>query len=61
MEFARPEYWSGEAFPSLGDPPNPGIESRSPALLADSSPAELPGKPIPYGGMQMKAMLNNTG
>ena len=26
-------------------PPNPGIEPRSPALWADSLPAELPGKP----------------
>ena len=30
---------------SPGDPPNPGIEPGSPALQADSSPAELPGKP----------------
>ena len=32
------------AFPSLGDLPNPGIEPRSPALQADSLPAEPPGK-----------------
>ena len=32
-------------FPSLGDLPNPGIEPRSPALQADSLPAEPPGKP----------------
>ena len=33
------------AFPSPGDLPNPGIEPRSPALQADSSPAEPQGKP----------------
>ena len=33
-------------FPSLEDLPNPGIKSGSPALQADSLPAELPGKPM---------------
>ena len=32
-------------FPSPGGLPNPGIEPRSPALQADSLPAESPGKP----------------
>ena len=32
-------------FPSAEDFPNPGIEPRSPALWADSLPAEPPGKP----------------
>ena len=47
MEFSRPEYWSGQPFPSPGDLPSPGMEPRSPALQtdADSSPAEPPGKP----------------
>ena len=45
MEFSRPEYWSGLPFPSPGDLPKPGIEPRSPALQADSLPAEPPGKP----------------
>ena len=44
--FSRQEYWSGLLFPSPGDLPNPGIESRSPALQADSLPSELPGKSI---------------
>ena len=44
MEFSRPEYWSGLPFPSPGDSPNPGIEPRSPALQADSLPAEAQGK-----------------
>ena len=42
--FSRQEYWSGLPFPSPGDLPDPGIESRSPALQADSLPTELPGK-----------------
>ena len=29
-ELSRPEYWSGQPFPSPGDLPNPGIE---PVLL----------------------------
>ena len=33
------------AFPSPGELPNPGIEPRSPALQADSSPGEPQGKP----------------
>ena len=45
MGFSRQEYWSGFPFPSLGDLPDPGIEPGSPALQADSSPAELQGKP----------------
>ena len=34
------------AFPFSRDLPNPGIEPRSPALQADSLPAEPPGKPF---------------
>ena len=45
MEFFSPEYWSEWPFPSPGDLPNPGIESRSLALQADSLPAEPQGKP----------------
>ena len=45
MGFSRPEHWSGWPFPSPGDLPNPGIEPRSPALQADSLPAEPQGKP----------------
>ena len=33
------------AFPSPGDLPNPGIETGSPTLQADSLPAEPQGKP----------------
>ena len=47
MEFSRPEYWSGEPFPSPGDLdlPNPGIKPRSSSLRVDSLPAESQGKP----------------
>ena len=36
MKFSRQEYWCGLPFPSPGDLPDPGIESRSPALQADA-------------------------
>ena len=52
MEFSRPEYWSGQPFPSPGDLPNPGIEPASaakslqlyPTLCSsvDGSPQGLP-------------------
>ena len=42
MGFSRQEYWHGLPFPSLGDLPNPGIESGSPTLQADSLPSEPP-------------------
>ena len=38
MGSSRQKYWSGLPFPSLGDLPDPGIEPRSSALQADSSP-----------------------
>ena len=46
MESSRPEYWSGQPFPSPGDLPNPGLEPRFPASQVDSLPAEPQGKPI---------------
>ena len=39
------EYWSGWPIPSLVDLPGPGIKLGSPALQADSLPAELQEKP----------------
>ena len=48
MEFSRSEYWSGYPLPSPGDLPNSGIEPRSPALQADSLPAESQEKLIQY-------------
>ena len=40
MGFSRQDYWSGWPFPYPGDLPNPGIETRSPALQADALPSE---------------------
>ena len=45
MGFSRQEYWGGLPCLSPGDLPNPGIESRSPTLQADSLLFELPRKP----------------
>ena len=45
MGFSGPEYWSRLPCPLPGDLPNPGIETRSPTLQADSLPSESPGKP----------------
>ena len=44
MEFSRQEYWSGLPCPPPGDLPDPGIESRSPGLQADSLSSEPPGQ-----------------
>jgi len=49
MGFSRQEYWSGLSFPSLGDLPDPGIETGSPALQADALPSEPPRKPNAVG------------
>ena len=45
LGFSRQEHWSGLPFLSLGDLPNPRIESRSPALQAESLPSNPPRKP----------------
>ena len=45
MEFSKQEFWSGLPFPSPGDLPDTGTESRSPVLQADSLPTESPGNP----------------
>ena len=44
MGFSIQEYWSGLPFPPLGDLADPGIETGSPALQADSLPSEPLGK-----------------
>ena len=46
MGFSRQEYWSGLPFLSPGYPSDPGIESGSSALQADSSSSEPPAKPF---------------
>ena len=53
--FFRQEYWSGLPFPPPGDLSNPGIKSTSPvspALQADSLPAE------PWGKFPLVLKLN---
>ena len=42
MGSSRQEYWNGLPLLSLEDLPDPGIESSSPTLQADSLPSELP-------------------
>ena len=42
MEFSRQENWRGLPFPSSRDLADPGTESRSPELQADSLPSEPP-------------------
>ena len=44
--LSRQEYQSGLPCPPPRDLPNPGTEPRSPAWQTDSSPAQLPGKPL---------------
>ena len=46
MGSSRQEYLSGLPFPPPGNLPDPGIEPRSPALQADTSTSEPPGKPV---------------
>ena len=46
MGFSRQEYWSGLPCPSPEDIPDPGIESMSSALQADSFPLSHWGSPI---------------
>ena len=41
MGFSRQEYCNGLPFPPPGNLPDPGMEAGSPALQADSLPAEL--------------------
>ena len=42
MEFSIQEYWSGLPFDSPEYLPNPGLETRSPALQAESLPPRKP-------------------
>ena len=54
MEFCRQEYWSGLPFPPSGAPPDPGMETVSPVLQADSLPSKPPGKPCQTGNKKVK-------
>ena len=60
MGFSRQEYWSGLPCPPPGDLPDQGIELRSPALQADSIPAEPPEKPRHFRDTLEMAILAET-
>ena len=63
MGFSRQGHWSGLPFSFPGDLPDPGIESRSPALQAEALTSEPPGKPQgttePQGSSCVYLSLNN--
>ena len=63
MEFSRPEYWSGQPFPSPGDLLNPGIEPRTSTLQADSLPVKPQGKPknTGVGGLSLLQRIFDPG
>ena len=48
MGLSRQEYWSGLAFPSPGDLPNPGIEPGSLAWQANVLPLNHQGSYVAY-------------
>ena len=56
MGFSGQECWSGLPVASPGDLPDPGVESRSPALQADSFMSEPPGRPKRVAGCLKKAL-----
>ena len=60
MGFSRQEYWSGLPFPSPGALPDPGIESRSPALQTDSLPTELQGKSKLHQMISCALLMNTS-
>ena len=52
MGFSRQKDWSELLFSSTGDPPDPGIEPRSPALQEDSLPSEPSGDKARVAGQR---------
>ena len=59
MGFSRQEYWSELPFPSPEDLSDPGIQPRSPPLLADSLPCEPPGKSL-FHPASYKLLLDSS-
>ena len=62
LGFSRKDYWSRLPFTSSVDLPNQGIKPGSPALQADSLPAEPPGKPfimLPFYILNTKVVSKN--
>ena len=61
MGFSRQEYWSGLPFPSSGDLPDPGMQTRSPALQADSLPSEPQCRVVfDSGSLESKEMMKGN-
>ena len=58
MEFSRPEYWSGQPFPSPGDLPNPGIKPRSPTLHEYHSGEQSHNESFSSGSDSIESALN---
>ena len=58
MGFFRPEYWNGLPCLPPGDLPNPGIETRSPALWVDSLLSEPLEKPKRCSWYLFLALIN---
>ena len=52
MGFSRQKDWNELLFSSTGDPPDPGIEPRSPALQEDSLPSKPPGDKARVAGQR---------
>ena len=59
MGFSRQECQSGLPCPPPGDLANPGIEPITPALQADSSPTEPPGKSLNQCFLQINISEQN--
>ena len=58
---ARVLEWSGLPFPFPDDLPDPGIDSGSPALLADALPSEPPGIPDSSAGEESSCKAGDPG
>ena len=59
--FSWQESWIRLPLPSPGDLPNSGIETRSPALQADSLPSEPPGKLIGRSSLTCFSLPSSRG
>ena len=57
MGFSRQEYWSGVPCSPPGDLPNPGIETGSPTMQADSLPLSHQGSPCKMLGKNPKEIF----
>ena len=60
MGFSRQGYWSGLPFCSPGHLPDPGIEPRSPTLMAGCLPSEPP-KACPLFGSHCARHWQHSG